>query len=126
MVKLNPLALLTKNRLTGLNYLDWLRNLKTVLNFERIAYTIEGKAPASLGEDASEEVCAAFLEREDDDMMARCYVMASMSPELQKQHDKITHIGDIMLHLKELYGENSRSVHFHVSRDLFHCRMVGS
>ncbi|MQM11802.1 hypothetical protein Taro_044712 [Colocasia esculenta] len=40
----NPLrGILDANKLTGPNYLDWLRNLKIVLRSERIAYVLEGR-----------------------------------------------------------------------------------
>ena len=38
----NQLArILETNRLTGLNYKDWLRNLKIVLNSEKLGYVLD-------------------------------------------------------------------------------------
>ena len=40
--------ILDNNRLTGPNFIDWLRNLKVVLAFEKILYVIEQGLPLSL------------------------------------------------------------------------------
>ena len=43
MLSTNPLrGIIDANRLTGPNFNDWLRNLKILLKFERIAYVVEG------------------------------------------------------------------------------------
>ena len=42
----NPLSIiLDNNRLTGPNFIDWLRNLKVVLASEKILYVIEQSLP---------------------------------------------------------------------------------
>ena len=52
----NPLSIiLDNNRLTGPNFVDWLRNLKVVLAFEKILYVIEQSLPQSLPENSSQE-----------------------------------------------------------------------
>ena len=45
----NPLSIiLDNNRLTGPNFIDWLRNLKVVLASEKILYVIEQTLPMIL------------------------------------------------------------------------------
>ena len=42
----NPLHdIMDANRLTGLNFIDWFKNLKILLKFECIAYVPEGDGP---------------------------------------------------------------------------------
>ena len=46
-----------------------------------------------------------------------------MTNELQRQHESIeTH--SILLNLKELYGEHSRTARYEISKQLFHVRMI--
>ena len=54
----------------------------------------------------------------DDDNKARCYVLASMSNELQCQHEDMKTVKAMLDHLKELYGEQSRSTRYEISKRL--------
>ena len=55
MANTNPLSIiLDKNCLTGPNFSDWLRNLRIVLNMEKIGYVLESNIP-TLPKDATEE-----------------------------------------------------------------------
>ena len=52
----NPLSIiLDNNRLTGPNFIDWLRNLKVVLASKKILYVIEQSLPLTLHENSSPE-----------------------------------------------------------------------
>ena len=56
MRSFNPLAIiLDQHRLTGPNFIDWLRNLKVVLASEKILYVLEQNIPEPLPEHASQE-----------------------------------------------------------------------
>ena len=48
-------SILDSNKLTGPNYVDWLRNLRIVLSSERLSYVLDTPILEPLGEDASEE-----------------------------------------------------------------------
>ena len=47
-------GILDTNKLTGLNYVDWLRNLRIILTQRKVSYILDTPAPDSLGEDAFE------------------------------------------------------------------------
>lgn len=48
MLTTNPLAsIIDKNCLTGPNYIDSVRNLRIVLNFEKIGYMLDHNLPKS-------------------------------------------------------------------------------
>ena len=65
----NPLSIiLDNNRLTGPYFIDWLRNLKVVLAFEKILYVIEQSLPPSLPENSSPEEYEVLTKWKDDDM----------------------------------------------------------
>ena len=56
MLSTNPLrGIMDANRLTGLNFTDWLRNLKILLKFECIAYVLEGDGHVEPASDASKD-----------------------------------------------------------------------
>ena len=48
-------GILDTNKLTGPNYVDWLKNLRIVLTQENVSYILDTPTLDSLGKDASEE-----------------------------------------------------------------------
>ena len=75
-------GILDANKLSGPNYVDWLRNLRIVLTQEKVSYILDILAPDSLGEDAFEEDRAAYKMWKDDSVTVKCIMLASMSNEL--------------------------------------------
>ena len=119
----NPMAiLLERNMLTGPNYADWYRNLWIVLGTEGLAYVLDADALPTPAADASDEAKAAFLTWSKDQVKVKGYILGSMNNDLQRQHEKMS-IQDILLHLKELYGEQSRTARYSISKELFRARM---
>ena len=81
---INLRSILEANKLTGANYIDWLRNLKIVLRSEKLGYVLEKPVPPSPAGNASTEEHEAYLKHAED-MDVACYIMlASILPELQK------------------------------------------
>ena len=60
---------------------------------------------------------------QNDFLTVKCIILASMNNELQRQHDSMD-TQSILLNLKELYGEHSRSTRYEISKQLFHARMI--
>ena len=50
-------------------------------------------------------------------------MLASMTNELQNQHEDMQTAKIILTRLQELYGEQSRIAHFEVSKRVFHTKM---
>ncbi|KAL9443979.1 hypothetical protein AB3S75_017201 [Citrus x aurantiifolia] len=99
----NLLARILDNyRLTGPNYVGWFRNLRIVLNYEKISYVLNSPEPNILPEGASEAECVTYQKWQDDDLSARSYIVASMSSELQRQHENMPNPSSMILHLQEL------------------------
>ncbi|KAH7690348.1 Retrotransposon Copia-like N-terminal protein [Dioscorea alata] len=120
----NPLnILLEKNILTGPNYVDWLRNLRIILNLERIRYILEADIPTEPSPEACKEEKDIYLKWLDDDLRVRSYMLASMSNDLQSSHEKMSDARSVLLHLQELYGEHSRTARYEISRELFRAKM---
>ena len=120
----NPLSvILDQNRLTGPNFVDWLRNLKVVLASERILYVLNQKPPTTLPIEASQEERDTLDKWKDDDLQVRCIMWASMSTEIHQQHEKYDSAKEILLHLQELFGELSRTARYKISKRLFRAKM---
>ncbi|KZV13682.1 hypothetical protein F511_45153 [Dorcoceras hygrometricum] len=102
----NPLAaILDSNKFTGLNYQDCLRNLTIVLASEKLLYTLEKTPPKKAPANLSPKELANLDKWWDDELKARCYMIASMSNEMRRRFEKTVYAADIHLHLKELLLE---------------------
>ena len=120
---INLRYILEANKLIGPNYINWLRNLKIVLRSEKLSYVMEKAVPPAPAGNASTAEHEAFLKHSEDMDVACCVMLASMSPELQKQHEHMD-APTILLHLKELFEEQSKTKRYEISKALFRCRMV--
>ena len=56
--------------------------------------------------------------------MAKCYILASMTNVLQKQCQGLVTTQDMMLHLKEMFGEQSKSTRLTAMKNLISTKMV--
>ena len=78
----NSLAHIFKtNRLTGINFKDWLKNLRIVLISEKIGYVLDQNTSA-LPVRPTAEQRATLNKYTDNDLRMKCYMLASMSNEL--------------------------------------------
>ncbi|XP_030936434.1 uncharacterized protein LOC115961630 [Quercus lobata] len=125
MTNFNPLAkILDENRLFGPNYVDWKRNLIIVLTTDKITHVLNTEASELALADATEEQIDAFNKWHEADEMAKCYIMASMNNVLQKQCQGLVTAKDMMLHLKEMFREQSRSARQTAMKNLMSTKMV--
>ncbi|KAG8500644.1 hypothetical protein CXB51_004463 [Gossypium anomalum] len=98
---------LEKDKLNGLNFLDWFRNLRIVLKQERKLYVIEKPLPDEQSANASRANKDAYKKHLDEMVDVGCLMLATMNPELQKQHEDMVAY-DMIEHLKELYQGKAR------------------
>lgn len=83
MATKNPLvSILESNKLTGPNYSDWLRNLKIILDSEKRTYVLFEGEPSPEGEAPTRAERDAIQKWKDDNLQARCLMLANMSPDL--------------------------------------------
>ena len=126
MSSTNPLrGIMDVNRLTGSNFTDWLRNLKILLKSKRIAYVVEGDGPVEPTSDASEDEVWEYQKWQEDSTTVQCYMLASMCNELQRHHEDMEPTV-MLLHLMELFAEQSRTQRYEISKSLFRARMAES
>ncbi|GKA94470.1 hypothetical protein Tco_0816508, partial [Tanacetum coccineum] len=77
------LLVLGKERLTGPNYMDWMRNLRFTLRYENKEYVLDEQIP-TIDDDSTQEEIEAYQKHYDDAKKMSCIMASSMSPELQK------------------------------------------
>ncbi|KAG6521646.1 uncharacterized protein LOC122050571 [Zingiber officinale] len=124
MASRNSLSvILDQNKLTGPNYSDWLRNLKIVLRSEKIAYTLDKASPKEAPVNVTPDELEKLEKWSDHNLQARCYMLASISNELQRQFEETVDAKDICIHLQELYGTHTRSVRHATVKELMTARM---
>ena len=59
----------------------------------------------------------------DEDNKGKCYILASMSNDLQRQYEDMRTAKEMLTHLQKLYGEQNRTAHFEISQRLFRVKI---
>nr|GEV68600.1 hypothetical protein [Tanacetum cinerariifolium] len=77
------LSVLRRKRLTGPNYMDWMRNLMFTLRYENKEYVLDEQIP-TINDDSTQKKIEAHKKHYDDANKVSCIMASSMSPELQK------------------------------------------
>ena len=109
MASFSPLVnILNQDKLTD-NYVDWKRNLDIVLTVEEHKYVLNKPCPSFPSLDAHFEEKQGYDRWQKYNEMAKCYILASISNVLQHQMQDVELALNIMLSLKEMFGEQGRS-----------------
>ncbi|GKC13653.1 hypothetical protein Tco_1010435 [Tanacetum coccineum] len=77
------LTVLGRERFTGPNYMDWMRNLRFTLRYENKEYVLDEQIP-TINDDSTQEEIEAHQKHYDDANKVSCIMASSMSCELQK------------------------------------------
>ena len=110
-------SILNANKLTGPNFIDWFRNIKIVLKQEKKAYILDDPIPREPNEErGAYRVHMKYLNLET------CVMLASIAPNLQKQHE-VMNAQDIILNLRELFTKKNHIERFDIFKELFHSKM---
>ncbi|KAK9034771.1 hypothetical protein V6N11_076828 [Hibiscus sabdariffa] len=115
-------SLLEKEKLNGINFLDWFCNLRIVLKQERKEYVIEEDVPIDPGANASRADKDKYKKHMDDMLDVGCLMLATMTPELQKQHEDMVAY-EMIQNLKDIYEGQARQERYETSKALFQCKM---
>ncbi|KAL4346901.1 hypothetical protein GQ457_17G009080 [Hibiscus cannabinus] len=115
-------SLLEKEKLNGINFLDWFRNLRIVLKQERKEYVIEEAVPNDPGPNAPRADKDKFKKHMNDMLDVGCLMLATMTLELQKQQEDMVAYEMIQI-LKEIYEGQARQERYEISKALFQCKM---
>ena len=124
MPSFNPLSvILNDHKLDGTNYVNWKTNLDIVLTAKEYKYVLTEACPELPVVGATDEQIAAHKKWKKADEMARCYMLASMTDVLQKQHEMITNASDIIYSLKEMFGDQGRAARQTAMKALLNTQM---
>ena len=114
--------ILTQNKLTGENFNDWKRNLLIVLNFEKHSFVLTQPRPPTPAIDAPDRDFVALERWDNSNLSAMCYIRASMSNVLQKQHEEHQTARQIMDNLEDMFGEQTIQAKTDAIKGLMNCR----
>ncbi|KAL0439314.1 UNVERIFIED_CONTAM: hypothetical protein Slati_2414400 [Sesamum latifolium] len=109
----NPLTMILEtNKFNGMNYNNWLRNLRIVLDFENQIYVLDKSLPVTLPEGSTPEERVTFERWQEDNRKVRNIILASMTNDIQKQYDRHDDVASIMLRMKEVYAVSDRHIRY--------------
>ena len=91
-----------KDKLNGTNFIDWSRNLTIVLKKEKKLEVLEHLLPNEPARNTTAAQRELFEKKKNDSNDVTCLMLATMSPELQKQFMDMEAY-EIMTHLKEMF-----------------------
>ncbi|KAK8559183.1 hypothetical protein V6N12_042465 [Hibiscus sabdariffa] len=98
------------------------RNLRIVLKQERKEYVIEEPIPDEPVANAPRADKDKFKKPLDDILDVSCLMLATMTPELQKQRGDMV-IYEIIQNLKEIFERQAYQEMYKTSKALFQCKM---
>ncbi|KAK8589650.1 hypothetical protein V6N13_088476 [Hibiscus sabdariffa] len=116
-------SILEKEKLNGINFLDWFRNLRIVLKQERKEHVIEEPVPDEPAANAPRADKDKLKKYMDDMVDVGCLMLATMDSELQKQHENMVAY-EMIQNLKEIYEGQARQERYETSKALFQCKMT--
>ncbi|CAH9100595.1 unnamed protein product, partial [Cuscuta europaea] len=125
MSNLSLRSILDTCKLTGPNFLDWERNVRLVLRQENIEYVLDTPVPKIPDANSPEFATFDLTDREKhvtDAKTVQCVMLAAMSTELQRQHDRMSAF-EMLEHLKSLFDSESQTLEYELLTDIFKCRL---
>ena len=93
---------LEKDKLNGNNFIDWSRNVRIVIRQEKKLEVLDHPLPPEPARNATTAIREAFEKKKNDSNDVTCLMLATMSPELQKQF-KDSEAYQMWVSLKEMF-----------------------
>ena len=103
--------------------MDGHQNVKIILKQEKKLYIFENPVPNAPAKDVEEEVRNEHQRHVNDNDQAVYVMLASMSPELQRQHENMD-AHTMIMHLKELFEWTNKTKRHENSKELLCCKMT--
>ncbi|CAH9098778.1 unnamed protein product [Cuscuta europaea] len=125
MSNLSLRSILDTCKLTGPNFLNWERNMRFVLRQENVEYVFDTRVPKIPNANSPEFATFDLTAREKhvtDAKTVQCVMLAAMSMELQRQHDRMSAF-EMLEHLKSLFDPESQTLEYELLADIFKCRL---
>ncbi|KAJ1387033.1 gag-polypeptide of LTR copia-type [Sesbania bispinosa] len=112
-------------KLVGSNFDDWYRTLRVFLMHGRLIDVIDKPVVPQPEDQNDVEATNAYKKYLEDYMSTKCLLLASMSSELQRQHEDMEP-AETINHLKKMYGGQSRTARYQLSKNLFRSTMTAN
>jgi hypothetical protein len=113
---------LEKEKLNGMNFIDWYRNLRIVLIQEKKEYVLEQQYPDDLPDGANTAACRAYEKHCNDSLDVSCLMLATMSPDLQKQYEHAD-AHSMIEGLCRMFENQASTERYNISKSLFACKL---
>nr|GEX70392.1 hypothetical protein [Tanacetum cinerariifolium] len=114
------LLVLRRERLTDLNYMDWMQNLRFTLRYENKEYVLDEQIP-TINDDSTQAEIKAHQKHYDDENKVSCIMASSMSPELQKTFEN-TWAYEMNQQLIEMFPAKASKERLDVIKSLMACK----
>ncbi|KAI3664935.1 hypothetical protein L6452_43548 [Arctium lappa] len=116
-------SILDKEKLDGTNFIEWFRLLRVVLRHEKKFYVLETPPPNVPVKNAPTEVITAYDKYEDDYLIVGCLMLATMTPELLRDHENMT-AWYMISSLKSMFQLQIKRKIFDTFKALSACKMT--
>jgi hypothetical protein len=118
----NLRSVLEKEKLNGTNFIDCYRNLRIVLRQEKREYVLEQPYPDDLPDNATAADRRAYEKHRNDSLDVSFLMLATMSPDLQKQYEHAD-AHTMIEGLRGMFQSQARTERFNISKSLFACKL---
>jgi hypothetical protein len=118
----NLRTILVKEKLNGMNFIDWYRNLRSILRQDKKEYVLEQQYPDDLLDGAT-VVPIAYEKHCNDSLNVSCLMLATMSPDLQKQYQHAD-AHSMIERLHGMFENQARTGRYNISKSLFACKLA--
>ncbi|KAI3780382.1 hypothetical protein L2E82_10363 [Cichorium intybus] len=115
------MQLLSKDKLTGSNYLDWMRSVRIALRYDKKEWVLDTALPEAPADDATRAVRDAWQKHKDQSDEVACLMLATMVLELQKSFETAGAF-DMADQLKEMFQEQARQERYDTMISLLDCK----
>jgi hypothetical protein len=96
-------TILEKDKLNGMNYTDWIRNLRIILKAEKKEEVLDTPLPEEPDENATLIEKNAYKKAWDVGLEVGCLMLACMEPDLQMQFE-LVHVHDMVMALNDMFA----------------------
>jgi hypothetical protein len=112
-----------KEKLNGANFMDWYHNLRIVLRQEKTEYVLTELYPDDLPASSTTADHRAHEKRCDDALNVSCCMLATVSPDLQKQYEHMDAYTMIQ-GLRGMFENQARVERYTILKALFACKLA--
>ena len=116
-------GLLEKDKITGLNFMDWLRHLRIVLRMEGKIQSIEVPLHEAPTPRATQALREDYEKRLKESNEVACLMLATMIPELQKGMESLGAY-NMLVQLKDMFQHQAKQERFETVKTLASCKMA--